>query len=51
MDPERISETHRTRISTVPMQLSNILAELGLPRQADIVRVLRHGKAVWAKVP
>ena len=49
--PDEIATKNGTRVSTVRSQLSNVLAKLGVARQADIVRTLRQGEALWAKVP
>lgn len=51
MVPDDIATKNGTRVSTVRSQLSNVLAKLGVARQADVVRVLLQGEALWAKVP
>lgn len=49
LSPNEIAAEHGTRISTVRTQLSRVLAKLGVERQADVVRVLRQGEALWAR--
>jgi DNA-binding CsgD family transcriptional regulator len=45
---EQIAAQNGTRISTVRTQISSVLAKLGVTRQAEAVRVLRQGEALWA---
>ena len=47
---EDIAIRHGTRIATVRSQISSLLAKLGVARQADVVRVLCQGEALWARV-
>jgi DNA-binding CsgD family transcriptional regulator len=51
MEPDKIAGANGTRVSTVRTQLSNVLAKLGVERQVEVVRILRQGEALWAKVP
>lgn len=48
LTPEAISQECGTSVRTIRSQLSNVLAKLGVSRQADIVRVLRQGEALWS---
>lgn len=45
---ERIAQVNGIRMSTVRTQISEVLAKLGVGRQADAVRVLRQGEALWS---
>lgn len=45
---ELIAARNGTRLSTVRTQISQVLAKLGVARQADAVRVLRQGEALWS---
>lgn len=49
--PDEIALRNGTRVCTVRSQLSSVLAKLGVSRQADVVRLLRQGEALWSKVP
>jgi DNA-binding CsgD family transcriptional regulator len=51
MEPDKIAEANGTRVCTVRSQLSKVLAKLGVMRQAEVVRILRQGEALWSKVP
>jgi len=45
---EDIAQTNGTRLGTVRSQINTILQKFGATRQADVVRILRQGEALWA---
>jgi DNA-binding CsgD family transcriptional regulator len=45
---EEIATTNGTRIGTVRSQINAILQKFGATRQAEVIRILRQGEALWA---
>jgi DNA-binding CsgD family transcriptional regulator len=46
---EDIAKSNGTRIGTVRTQINAILQKFGTTRQAEVVRILRQGEALWAR--
>jgi DNA-binding CsgD family transcriptional regulator len=48
---ENIASANGTQIGTVRSQINKVLTKFGVTRQAEVVRILQQGEALWARAP